>query len=66
MQINVNCQSNDNGAWCKDKRVPRTKLLWIIPLARCCTDYGNFKNECPYKNPYPRPKIKTNKGFVFV
>lgn len=48
--ININCQQNDRGAWCKDKRVRRS-LLGIG--VRCCKIFEG--DVCEYQKLYARP-----------
>ena len=59
MQRKINCQHNDRGAWCTNKKVRRS--LWGIG-ARCCTEYYTFCNKCEHKKEYPRPVLPPNFG----
>ena len=54
MHLRVNCKSNDEGAWCKDKRVKRP--LFGLLGARCCKIYGKIHGKCEFQVEYPRPK----------
>lgn len=62
MQINVNCVSNRDGAWCNDKRVKRS--LWGMG-ARCCIEYNGKHGECPYRVSYPKCKLIHDKVSPF-
>lgn len=50
MQIKINCRKNDQGVWCKDKRVKRS--LCGIGARLCLVAEGK---DCPYQDKYPRP-----------
>ncbi|MEA3295538.1 MAG: DUF2283 domain-containing protein [Patescibacteria group bacterium] len=50
--IKINCKWNDNGAWCKNKKVKRN----LFGLgARCCIEYDTNK-VCQLKEPHLLPK----------
>ena len=51
---NVNCQWNDKGYWCTNKKIRRS--LWGIG-ARECQEYNTFCHKCPECKPWPRPVI---------
>lgn len=53
MGININCKSNDQGAWCKNKNIKRS--LFGIG-ARCCVLYPGLNGEkCEHQEQYKRP-----------
>ena len=54
MPHKVNCKWIDNVAWCKNKKVKRS-LLGLG--ARCCKEYPPHQEKCPFKEPYPKPKL---------
>ncbi len=49
--VNVNCRQNNQGAWCRDKRIKRS--LFGIG-ARMCRVFE--RQDCPYQDKYPRPE----------
>jgi hypothetical protein len=52
MYKKINCKKNDKGAWCKDKRIPRS----LFGLgARCCVEYDYNPKKCEFKTESPRP-----------
>ena len=50
--INVNCQWNYQGAWCKNKNIKRS--LFGIG-ARCCVKYPDYSITCKFCKTYHRP-----------
>ena len=48
----VNCRWNDQGAWCRNKKVKRS--MFGIG-ARCCIEYNGNK-ACKFKELFPKPK----------
>jgi hypothetical protein len=57
----INCVKNNNGAWCKDKRVKRS--LFGIG-ARCCLIYDGYK--CPYQEMYIKPRIGNHNDTAYT
>ena len=51
--VRVNCKNNDQGAWCKDKRIKRS--LFGIG-ARICPVYNG--GYCEFQDKFKRPKIE--------
>jgi hypothetical protein len=51
--ININCQYNDCGAWCKNKNIKRS----LFGLgARCCILYPGLNGKtCAFQVMYNRP-----------
>jgi len=63
MGVNINCRQNDQGAWCRDRRVKRS--LFGIGARVCRIFEGQL---CEYQDMYPRPHIaplgqKPNKDY---
>ena len=52
MVHSVNCKANDQGAWCKDRRIKRS--IWGIGARVCLVFEGK---ACPYQDKYPRPPV---------
>ncbi len=52
MMININCKQNDQGAWCKDKRIKRSLFGFG---ARCCVIFSNWAGDCEYQDKVPKP-----------
>lgn len=53
MGIKINCKSNDQGSWCKDKRIK--KSLWGFG-ARCCVLFPGLNGKtCEYQVKYIKP-----------
>ena len=50
MPLKMNCKQNDQGVWCKDKRVKRS--LFGMGARMCCRAEGKF---CPFQDKIPRP-----------
>ena len=61
MSININCISNDRGAWCKNKNIRRS-LCGIG--ARCCLEfpYISDNKKCLFKKEFKNP-IKSIQRF---
>jgi hypothetical protein len=58
--IRINCIYNDDGAWCKNKKIKRSMLGLG---ARCCVIYPYGDNKCDHlvkytEPPSPPPKRK--------
>lgn len=49
--IKINCKWNDEGAWCKNKKVKRS-LFGLGAI--CCIEYGTNK-ICSVRTSYPKP-----------
>jgi len=49
MGININCKHNNQGAWCRNKKVKRS--LFGIG-ARCCVEYPYNNGVCEHKEEY--------------
>lgn len=60
MPIKINCTDNDEGAWCKNKNIPRS----LFGLgARCCVEYPRaFDCCCAFKTEHPRPAMNPPKS----
>lgn len=56
----VNCKSNNDGAWCKNKNIKRS--LFGIG-ARLCTIYEFIDKKCEYQEACPKPKPPSKQGF---
>jgi len=56
MQVKVNCEYNDQGAWCINTNIKRS--LWGLG-ARCCVLYPpDQKSSCEFKeNKVKKPKL---------
>lgn len=54
VMVNVNCIFNDNGAWCKNKKIKRS-LLGFGP--RLCIEEPYCQNKCKHQCKFPRPTI---------
>jgi hypothetical protein len=52
MGIKINCEYNDQVAWCKHEKVKRS--LWGFG-ARCCTIHPNLFSRCDYQVKHKRP-----------
>lgn len=52
MMVNINCKQNNQGAWCKDKRIKRSLFGFG---ARCCVIYPNWSGDCEYQDKAPKP-----------
>lgn len=55
MYVRVNCKYNDNGLYCKNKKVKRS--LFGIGERQCkLTRYSNYQfSGCEFQESYPRP-----------
>jgi len=52
MLVKINCTYNDNGAWCKNKKVKRS--MWGLG-ARCCILYPPDQGpNCIYQDKKPK------------
>lgn len=50
MNVNINCKSNDRGAWCKDTRIKKSLFGFG---ARCCLVFCG--ERCRYQDKHTRP-----------
>ena len=53
MGININCKSNDQGVWCKDKRIKRS--MFGLGARRCVLFPGLNGKTCEFQEEYERP-----------
>jgi hypothetical protein len=58
MQIKINCEFNEYGAYCNCKEVKRK---WYQITGRKCVEYPYRIIKCPYKKSTPKPKINNIK-----
>jgi hypothetical protein len=52
MGININCRQNDQGAWCRDRRVKRS-LLGLG--ARVCSVFEG--KPCEFQDMFRQPRV---------
>ena len=52
MHININCQYNDQGAWCINKNIKRSLFGFG---ARCCILHDTTNKICSFRKPKPKP-----------
>lgn len=53
--ITVNCQHNEDGAWCRHPAVKRSLFGFG---ARCCVEYPRRVQPCEFRLPWPRPPLR--------
>jgi hypothetical protein len=55
MPININCIHNNQGGWCKNKKVKRS--LFGIGT-RLCIKFPKYNKKCEFEEKYSRPDIR--------
>lgn len=66
MRVKINCQYNDSGPWCTNKKVKKSLFGFG---ARCCPEYYNqkkyqYKVENSNIKPQPKPGLSLTESLI--